>query len=83
MVLARVGLRAEGRSVTKLAVFTMRDWAVDYVRPELEAHDYTLTVPAAFSVSLNGTPLTAAAEDSGGEHLHRVRPIPAPGLLHH
>ena len=65
VVLARVGLRAEGPPVTKLAVFTMRDWAVDYVRPELEAHDYTLTVPAAFSVSLNGTPLTAAAEDSG------------------
>ena len=36
VVLARVGLRAEGPPVTKLAVFTMQDWAVDYVRPELK-----------------------------------------------
>ena len=64
-VLARVGLRAEGQPVTRLAVFTMRDWAVDYVRPELEPRDYTLTVPASFSVSLNGIPLTGEADGKG------------------
>lgn len=65
VVLARVGLRAQGEPVTKLAVFTMQDWAVDYVTPQLEAHDYTLTLPAAFSVSLNGTPLTGTAGEEG------------------
>ena len=65
VVLARVGLKAEGPAVTKLAVFSMRDWAVDWVRPELEARDYTLTVPTSFSVSLNGTPLTGTAGDNG------------------
>ena len=64
-VLARVGLRAEGPPVTKLAVFTMRDWAVDYVRPELEARSYTLTVPSSFEVVLNGTPLTGTAGEKG------------------
>ena len=65
VVLARVGLRAEGPPVTKLAVFSMRDWAVDWVRPELEPRDYTLTVPTSFSVALNGTPLTGTPEDNG------------------
>lgn len=65
VVLARVGLRAEGPAVTRLAVFSMRDWAVDYIRPELEARDYTLTVPSSFSVSLNGTPLTGTDSGSG------------------
>ena len=70
VVLARVGLRAEGEPVTRLAVFTLQDWAVDYIRPELEARDYTLTVPDSFSVSLNGTPLSAPAE--GGESTYAV-----------
>ena len=65
VVLARVGLRAEGPPVTKLAVFTMQDWAVDYIRPELKEHSYTLTVPDSFSVTLNGTPLTGTAGGSG------------------
>ena len=65
VVLARVGLRAEGPLVTKLAVFSMRDWAVDWVRPELEAHDYTLTISDAFRVSLNGQPLTGTEGDNG------------------
>ena len=64
-VLARVGLRAEGEPVTKLAVLTMRPWAVDYVRPVLEAQDYTLTVPAAFDVRLNGTALEGEAGANG------------------
>lgn len=65
VVLARVGLRAEGAPVTKLAVFSMQDWAVDWVCPELEAHDYTLTVPDSFSVALNDIPLTGTAGDNG------------------
>ena len=63
--LARVGLRAQGEPETRLAVLTTRDWAVDYVRPELEARDYTLTLPAAFAVSLNGTPLSGTEGEDG------------------
>ena len=61
-VIAKVGLKAEGSPVTKLAVFSMQDWAVDYVRPEMKARDYTLTVPETFTVTLNGTPLEGKAE---------------------
>ena len=65
VVLARVNLRAEGPPVTKMAVFTMQNWVVDSVRPELESHDYTLTLPSEFSVHLNGTPLTGTETDNG------------------
>ena len=65
VVLARVRLRPKGEPVTRLAVFTMQDWAVEEVCPELEARDYSLTLPAAFSVSLNGIPLSGTAGDSG------------------
>ena len=65
VVLARVGLRPEGEAVTKLAVFSMQNWVVDFVRPELEPHDYTCTLPAAFAVELNGVPLAGAAGESG------------------
>ena len=71
VTLAQVGLRAVGEPVTKLTVLTMQEWAVDYVRPELEARDYTLTLPAAFSVSLNGIPLTGT-EGDGGENTYTV-----------
>lgn len=64
-VLARVGLKAVGEPVTKLAVLTMQEWAVDWVRPVLEAHSYTLTVPSDFRVALNGVPLTGEAADNG------------------
>lgn len=57
--LAEVTLAATGPSYTKLSLFTMRPWAVDSVRPLDDAHDYTLTVPADFNVSVNGVSLTA------------------------
>ncbi|MGN1003906.1 MAG: hypothetical protein ACI4O5_03640 [Oscillospiraceae bacterium] len=60
LVLAQVKLKAAGPPVTKLAVFSMREWAVESVRPVLEAHDYTLTVPSDFGVQVNGVALSAA-----------------------
>lgn len=60
LVLARVTLKAAGPPVTKLAVFSFREWTVESVQPVLEAHDYTLTVPSDFSIQVNGTALTAA-----------------------
>lgn len=56
--LAEVRLRASGEPRTRLAIFTMRDWLLESVEPSLESHDYTLTVPNTFSVSVNGVPLT-------------------------
>lgn len=73
-VIAKVGLKAEGSPVTKLAVFSMQDWAVDYVRPEMKARDYTLTVPETFTVTLNGTPLEGKPEKD------RLRTYTASGL---
>lgn len=74
VVIAKVGLKAEGSPVTKLAVFSMQDWAVDYVRPEMKARDYTLTVPETFTVTLNGTPLEGKPEKD------RLRTYTASGL---
>lgn len=58
--LAEIKLKAMGPTVTKLAIFSYREWEVESVRPVLEAHDYTLTVPTDFHVSVNGVALTAA-----------------------
>ena len=56
--IARVNLKAQGPAETKLAVFSIREWAVTDVAPVLQAQDYTLTVPASFKVTVNGIPLT-------------------------
>ena len=75
--LAEVKLKATGPAVTKLAVLTMRDWAVESVTPVLEARDYTLTVPVGFAVQVNGVALTAADGTSKGE---RQMEYTVPGL---
>lgn len=69
LVLARVRLKADGPAETRLAVFSMRDWKVESVRPVIEARDYTLTLPSDFGVQVNGVTLTAAdgAETDRGE----------------
>lgn len=74
LVLAQVRLKAAGPVITKLAVLSMREWAVDDIRPVLEAHDYTLTVPSDFGVQVNGTALTAAdgAAKDGNEREYTV-----------
>ncbi|MBE6963909.1 MAG: hypothetical protein E7429_07365 [Ruminococcaceae bacterium] len=66
--LAEVKLKAAGPAVSKLVVFSLRDWQVESVTPVFESHDYTLSLPAEFAVSVNGIPL--AEEDctiSGGK----------------
>lgn len=68
LVLAQVRLKAAGPVVTKLAVLSMREWAVDEICPVLEARDYTLTVPSDFGVQVNGVTLGSAdgtAKDGG------------------
>lgn len=61
VVLAEVKLKAMGPAVTKLAVFNIREWNVEYVKPVLETYEYTVSVPADFCVSVNDIALTAAA----------------------
>lgn len=57
-VLADVKLKASGPPVTKLAIFSLRDWTVESVNPVLTSHSYKLSVPADFTVSVNGVALT-------------------------
>ncbi len=57
--LAEIKLKAAGPAVTKLAVLSMREWAVESVTPILEPHNYSLTLPNSFSVTVNGTSLNA------------------------
>ncbi len=63
--LAEVKLKAQGPAVTKLAVFTMRDWAVESVTPIWQAHEYTLRVPSSFTVQVNGMALQADPGTTG------------------
>ena len=52
--LAEVILKAEGDPITKLAVFTSREWKIAEIKPIFEAHDYTIQLPDDFVVSANG-----------------------------
>lgn len=56
--LARVTLRTVGEPVTRLGILTSQSWEVAAVEPLLTSHDFTLSVPPEFSVTVNGTPLT-------------------------
>lgn len=54
VTLAEVKLKAKGPAVTKLILLTYREWEIASITPLLEAKDYTLTVPADFTVLVNG-----------------------------
>ncbi len=54
---AKITLKATSEPETKLLVFTFRDWTVGSVELLLEAHDYTLTVPAGINAAVNGIAL--------------------------
>lgn len=56
--IAKVKLKAVGPAVTKLAVFSFREWQIEEITPVLEKVDYTILVPLDFSVSVNNIPLT-------------------------
>ena len=55
--MAEVLLKAKGPQQTKLAVFSLRDWQIQSVKPLLSLREYTVEVPKDFSVQANGTPL--------------------------
>lgn len=61
VLLAEVKLKATGPAVTRLAVFSFREWQVEYIKPILEQKTYTLSLLSDFDVSVNG--IVLAAED--------------------
>ena len=69
MLLADISLKAAGPAVTKLAVFSLRDWTVESVTPVFAPRDYTLTLPDCFDVQVNGNPLTAEHGTDAGNGL--------------
>lgn len=65
--LAEITLHAAGEPETKLAVFTSRRWETEKVDIVLEKHDYKLSLPRDFSVSLNGISLSESDGVSDGK----------------
>ena len=65
--LAEIKLHAAGPAVTKLAVLSLREWAVASVTPILEPHTYSLTLPNSFVVTVNDVTLTGEHGSSIGE----------------
>lgn len=63
--LAEVTLQANGPVTTKLLVFSTRDWQIKTITPLLEKRTYTVSLPAGFTVSAAGIPLTGT-EAAGG-----------------
>lgn len=60
--LAKVTLKAKGPQVTKLAVFTMREWAIEGIVPLFEKRTYTATLPEGFRLWADGKELNVKAE---------------------
>ena len=56
--LAEVKLKAKGPAETKLIILNYREWDVEYIKPIVEKCDYTVQVPASFTVKVNGILLT-------------------------
>ena len=57
--LAEIKLKAAGPAVSKLVVFSLRDWVVESVTPVFEKQTYTVSIPAEFYIACNGVVLTA------------------------
>lgn len=55
--IAEVRLKATGEIETELVVFQYRNWQLEEVKPILEKTDYTVVLPADFSISVNGIAL--------------------------
>lgn len=52
--LGKIKLRSVGELITKLGIFSYRNWEVVSVEPVFEARDYSLSLPKGFTASLNG-----------------------------
>lgn len=66
-VLVEIRLKSEGGVITKLAVFSWRNWCVRSIDPIFESSDYEITIPEEFILSVNGTlvPLEKGEEEEG------------------
>lgn len=64
--LAKATLKAQGPQQTKLAVFTMREWAIESIVPVLEERTYTAALPEGFGLWADGKELEGKTE-SGKE----------------
>lgn len=70
--LAQVLLKAKGPAETKLAVFSMRDWAVTEVLAGPRVRNYTLTLPEDFSLRVNGMVCKDAVPTDKGELVYAL-----------
>ncbi|MBR6513688.1 MAG: hypothetical protein IKT46_02520 [Clostridia bacterium] len=71
--LAQVLLKAESPLRTKLAVFSMRDWGVAEVIAGPAAKDYTITLPADFSLTVNGMSCQRTDSESSDETCYELK----------
>ena len=77
IVLAEVTLKAAGEAVTKLAVFSIREWTIVDVKPVLKTYEYSVKVPADFRVSVNDVALSKedGVEQEGNEITYTISPV--------
>ena len=67
MPIAEVNLKAQGPAVSKLIVFSMRDWAIESYKPILEKRNYSIIVPEKFTVSADGVLLSVEDAKKSGD----------------
>ena len=69
---AEITLEAVGEPVTKLIIFSWREWRQKGAAEIFPAHDYTVRIPAEFTATLNGIEITdeekVSSEDGENEY---------------
>lgn len=77
IILAEVKLKAQGPAVTKLAVFSFREWQIESVKPILEAREYTISVPDDFDVRVNdiGIDVLEGAQGAESEITYTIKDV--------
>jgi len=74
MTIAEVTLKAKGPAVTKLAVFSMRDWDIKSYKPMIEKRSYNVLLPEGFTVTADGVKLVSESKkpDANGKFKYTV-----------
>lgn len=77
LALAEIMFKAAGPAEQKLLILKLREWDVEYVKPLLQAKEYTLSVPDTFKVVVNGAELgeAAIAENKSGVTTYAIKDV--------
>lgn len=77
IILAEVTLKAVGEAVTKLTVFSIREWTVTDIKPVFKTYEYSVKLPADFLITVNDVVLSKedGVEQGDNEITYTISPV--------